>query len=547
MSFKWLALLTVACTWPAARAASENSTFEQACLAFNPQSYVLNSTLRILEYVPAGTNLPLTGNDATCTRTNQTAANNLCRVALTVPTSNRSSLIYEHWFPEVWSGRFLATGNGGTDGCIKYEELAYGAQYGFATAGTNNGHNGSSGVTFLNNPDVVEDYASRSLHASAQAGKTLTDAFYGETHNRSYYIGCSGGGRQGIKSAEAHPDGEFDGIVAGSPGVGFNDLYSWRGRFLTVTGAVNSPNFITADMWINLIHNEVLRQCDDIDGVVDGIITDPDLCHFDPSTIACSNSSCTAASNSSCLNPTQVDIVNTIFSPYTYPNGTLIFPGANPGSEILASGGLYSGLPFTYSQEWFRYVVLSDPTWDPATYNLSDTILANELNPFDVQTYPSDLSAFRDSGSKMISYHGRQDQQISSFNTERFYKHLQAGMNATSADLDEFWRFFRIPGMSHCLNGPGAWVFGETGGGAAAGIPFEPSRNVLAAVVAWVENGTAPDTITGTKFVNDTVSLGVDFMREHCRYPLRSTYVGGDPKDVASWVCQDVATDAKAV
>ena len=342
------------------------------------------------------------------------------------------------------------------------------------------------------------------------------------------------------------PVGEFDGIVAGSPGVDFDDLYSWRGRFLAVTGTQNSTNFITADKWIGLIHNEVLNQCDGIDGVIDGIITDPDLCHFDPTPIAClSNSSSASAANSTaCLTPPQVDIVNTIYSPYTYPNGTLIYPAHNPGNEILASGGLYSGLPFTYSQEWFRYVVLNDPTWNPATYNLSDTIAAVALNPEGVNTYPSDLSAFRNSGSKMISYHGRQDQQISSYNTERFYQHLQAGMNATSADLDTFWRFFRIPGMSHCLNGPGAWVFGETGGGASAGIPFEPSRNVLAAVVAWVENGTAPDTITGTKFVNDTVALGVDFLREHCRYPLRSTYVGGDPKAVESWQCLEPPANA---
>ena len=189
MSFKWPAVLAAVCTLSAASAqAYGNSTFEQACLAFQPQSYVYNSTLRILEYVPSGTNLPLTGNDATCSRANQTAANNLCRVALTVPTSNRSSLIYEQWFPEVYSGRFLATGNGGTDGCIKYEELAYGAQYGFSTTGTNNGHNGSSGATFLHNNDVITDYAWRSLHTSGNAGKTLTDAFYGQAHNRSYYM-----------------------------------------------------------------------------------------------------------------------------------------------------------------------------------------------------------------------------------------------------------------------------------------------------------------------------------------------------------------------
>ena len=72
--------------------------------------------------------------------------------------------------------------------------------------------------------------------------------------------------------------------------------------------------------------------------------------------------------------------------------------------------------------------------------------------------------------------------------------------------------------MFHCNSGPGAWVFGQGGSASAAGIPFESANNVLAAIVDWVEKGVAPDTIEGTKFVNDTVSLGVAFQRRHCRW-----------------------------
>ncbi|KAF6797551.1 feruloyl esterase b, partial [Colletotrichum musicola] len=81
------------------------------------------------------------------------------------------------------------------------------------------------------------------------------------------------------------------------------------------------------------------------------------------------------------------------------------------------------------------------------------------------------------------------------------------------------------------------------GGGAAAiadNLPFDGAHNVLAAVVRWVENGDAPDTITGTKFVNDTAGLGIDFQRRHCKYPLRSTFRGEglDAKDLESWRCE---------
>lgn len=90
-------------------------------------------------------------------------------------------------------------------------------------------------------------------------------------------------------------------------------------------------------------------------------------------------------------------------------------------------------------------------------------------------------------------------------------------MKVPSSELDEFFRFFRISGMFHCNSGPGAWVIGQGGGAAAAGVPFEFTNNVLAALVKWVEDGVAPETIEGTKFVNDTVAMGVAFRRRHCR------------------------------
>lgn len=91
--------------------------------------------------------------------------------------------------------------------------------------------------------------------------------------------------------------------------------------------------------------------------------------------------------------------------------------------------------------------------------------------------------------------------------------------------------------MFHCSTGPGAWAVGQGGGAAAKDVPFDPQQNVLAAVVDWVENGKAPERLTGTKFVDDEPSLGVDFQRDHCPYPLSQTFVGGDHKLRSSWKC----------
>lgn len=118
----------------------------------------------------------------------------------------------------------------------------------------------------------------------------------------------------------------------------------------------------------------------------------------------------------------------------------------------------------------------------------------------------------------MILFHGGQDNQITSFNTERFYNYFSRGTHATSDELDVFFRFFRVPGMFHCNSGPGGWVIGQGGGAAAAGVPFDSANNVLAAVVRWVEKGAAVEDIVGTKFLNDSVDLGVDFQHRHCKY-----------------------------
>lgn len=162
-------------------------TFQSRCLSFAPESSSYNSSRTVLEYVAAGTNLSFPDNDPTCARPSQLVTVDLCRVGLSIPTSNRSSISFELWLPENWSGRFLSTGNGGIDGCrsfipvqnisqkrrgalggltrdlgIKYEDLAYTTANSFAAVGSNNGHNGTTAITMYQNSDVVTDFAWRS-------------------------------------------------------------------------------------------------------------------------------------------------------------------------------------------------------------------------------------------------------------------------------------------------------------------------------------------------------------------------------------------------
>ncbi|KAJ8130879.1 hypothetical protein O1611_g2748 [Lasiodiplodia mahajangana] len=472
--------------------ANDRLSFKSKCLGFKPQAHTSkDAVLNRLEFVPSGTNLTFRDNDASCNRPSQIVTGDLCRVALFVPTSKRSGFHYELWLPEAWNGRTLATGNGGLDGSF----------------GTNNGHNGTSGAAFYQNEDAVIDFSWRALHASVEVGRELTPLFYNKKLGKSYYIGCSLGGRQGIGNAERFPT-DFDGIIAGSPAVDFNSLYSWRAFFFPITGDTSSPDFISADTWKTTIHNEVLRQCDYIDGVNDGIIEDPRLCHIDTQQLLCGYNNSTSTD---CLSSAQVEKVAAIFNDYLWPNGTLLYPRVNPGGELLAADGLYSGKAYGPSADWFKYVILGDPSWDPTTYTVDDALLAVQKNPADIDTWPSSLAAFQDQGGKIITYHGQQDQQITSLNSIRFWERLAAEVDY---DLDKM------------------------DSASSYGIPFDKDHNVLAAIVDWVEKAVAPDEIVGSKFVGDSVAGGIMYQHRHCRYPYRSTYSGdGDPLDMDSWHC----------
>lgn len=136
--------------------------FQTACLKFEPLNYVSNSTINIHEFVKAGTTLQFPDSDPSCSTASQTVSDDICRIALNIRTSDRSGIIFESWLPRNWTGRFLATGNGGIDGCIRYDDINYGNKNGFSAVGSNNGHNGTGGSAFLHNPEVLKDYVFRS-------------------------------------------------------------------------------------------------------------------------------------------------------------------------------------------------------------------------------------------------------------------------------------------------------------------------------------------------------------------------------------------------
>lgn len=408
--------------------------------------------------------------------------------------------------------------------------MSFGSRFGFATVGTNNGHDGDTGEYFLGNSEVMEDYVYRSIVTGASVGKEVTKLFYDKGFNKSYFMGCSTGGRQGYKSAQSFPE-LFDGILAGAPAMNFVNLQSWGAYAAYITGGRDDPTYLTPAQWA-AVHEEVLRQCDKIDGAEDGILEDPDLCRPVVETLIC-NATCSNKPTSTCLTGLQAKTVTTLLNDYYGPDGTLYYPRFTPGNEVVASLIYFSGSMFRYSVDWFRYAVLNDSTWDPTTWKPQDASLALAQNPFNLQTYDADLSAFRARGGKLLSYHGTSDPIISSDDTKLYYRKLADTMSLSPTRIDEFYRFFGISGMGHCSPDIGAAYIGQ---GSSTYLESEPENNLLLKLVDWVENGVAPEYIRGSKVAPDGKTA--EYSRKHCRYPRRNTYVGpGDYTDEESWQC----------
>lgn len=102
-----------------------------------------------------------------------------------------------------------------------------------------------------------------------------------------------------------------------------------------------------------------------------------------------------------------------------------------------------------------------------------------------------------------MAYHGTADVTITSMLSKEYFIKVQAALTLTVDEMQSFYRLFMVPGMGHCSGGRGAWDFGQT-------YPMHEEalwagQNALLALVSWVEDGIAPESLIGTKYTNDDV------------------------------------------
>jgi feruloyl esterase len=433
-----------------------------------------------------------------------------CRVAAEIKPTPDSDIKIEVWMPvENWNGKFMGVGNGGWSGAIVYPALGMALNHGYAAASTNTGHDGTDATFALGHPEKLIDFGYRAVHEMTLKGKAITEAFYSKAPARSYWNGCSSGGKQGLKEAQKFPM-DYDGIVAGAPANYWTHLMT--GDLWPAVVTHKDPAAALAQADLTVLHKAALQACDNLDGVKDGLIEDPTRCHFDPGTLLCKGSQ-----TEGCLMAPQVEAARKIYAGATNPRtGKSIFPGMTPGSELVWPA-LAGQTPFGIPVSHFQYVVFKDPKWDYLTLNFDkDVELADKLDNGLLNATDPDLKAFFGHGGKLLMYHGWNDQLITPLNSVNYYNSVVRKMGG-AAKVSNSYRLFMAPGMNHCGGGDG------------------PARiDVFTAIDEWVSNGKAPEQMLAEHVAGNKV----DRSRPLCPYPLVAKYKGsGSIDEAANFTC----------
>jgi len=422
--------------------------------------------------------------------------------------------------PQKWNGRFLFQGGGGLNGTVQLPLGNAAVGYtpalarGYAIVSTDSGHKGAVfDTSFFNDQEATLNFLYQAIGKVAPVGKAIVAAHYGKPADRSYFVGCSTGGREAMIMSQRYPR-YFDGIVAGAPAMRTN-YSNLADKYVAVALNSVAPKDesgkpiaarAVSESDKKLVIDSLLKACDAKDGVADGMVFDVRGCGFDPLTL-----SCKGAKTDACLAPEQAAAISKAFAGPKDSRGTQVYPGFWFDTGIAAKGfipGLLNPGP--------------SPVGPPIVGTRMDVdreafLAANPVASVGDSAHWTQLNSFSEHGGKLIFYHGVSDPWFSAQDTVRYYEQMSAD-NGGPAAVTKWSRLFLVPGMGHC------------GGGDATLDRFD----MLDPIVNWVEKGVAPDSVTAT---------GKSFpgrSRPLCPLPQHAHYKGkGDPQSAASFECRE--------
>jgi feruloyl esterase len=429
------------------------------------------------------------------------------RIWVGIPTSN-------------WNGRFVGTGGGGLVGG-NAAGVNQPVTQGFAAGATDAGHEGGSGTFALDangrlNWEGIRNFAHVGIHEMTVTGKSLTQAMYGVAPKYSYFNGCSTGGRQGMMEAQRYPQ-DYNGIMSAAPAINWNRFHLQHLWGPVVMNAAANP---VAACKLTAATAAAIAACDSIDGVKDGVIEDPKRCTYDPKPLVG-----TSAGDCGSFTEADVNVIRTLWEGPRHADGSFMWYGLARGADMNAlwtsRGTPLRPVPFGLAMDWYRYFLTQDPKFDgnavtPAAYERYwDQSVEQYANV--ISTDNPDLTGFRDRGGKAIVWHGWADQLITAEGSIDYYTRVQQEMGGPKK-TSEFIRLFMAPGVTHCAGGAGPQPTG-----------------LMEALLAWVEDGKAPETLPA---VRREQSGTISRSRPLCAYPLVAKYKGsGSTDEAASFVC----------
>jgi Tannase and feruloyl esterase len=470
--------------------------------------------------------------------TTEVPAHCLYRVTLDARESGIEGMRYgtsiEMRLPANWNHRLLFQGGGGLNGVLlpalgNVSGFTSALARGFAVVSTDSGHRGRNAIDarFGVDQQAKLDFAYQAVARTTREAKGLLQRYYGSKPDYSYFMGCSTGGREAMMAAQRLPL-EFDGVVAGNPSfnltrIAANQVFSLQ----TVTrlapkDASGKPLLHEAftDAQLQGISEAVLRQCDALDGLRDGMINDFQACKFDPRSQVCNKRG--ASNGAQCLSAAQADGLRTIMAGARNSRGESLY-GSYPYDTGIAAPawrsmhlGSATGAPAnaTLGRDTLREFSITppDPTLDPLKFDFDrDMVRTNETAAIN-DAVATLLSTFAGRGGKMIVYHGLSDQAMATGALTSWYEQLSP---RNAAGPQQWARLFLIPGMTHCGGGQSTDQF-----------------DMLSAIQDWVEKGQAPDRViaTGRAFA--------DTSRPLCPFPKVARYDSGAVNDQRSFSCR---------
>ena len=473
-----------------------------------------NTQITAAQSVAAGAFKPPEGGGAGAPGAGPAAYSRLpafCRVAGTSRPTADSDIRFEVWMPASgWNGKFVGVGNGVWAGSITWSSMVEPLAMGYATAATDDGHQGNPlDASFAaGHPEKLVDFAHRAPHEMTVAAKAVIAAFYGKKANRSLFVSCSTGGRQGLMEAHRYP-ADYDGISSMAPANPMVSLMVsslWTGHATLKDAASRIPPQKFA-----VVHKAVVEACDANDGVKDGIVSAPGSCRFDAAALQCKGDE-----QPDCLTAPQVAALRAIYEgPRNPRTGKQIYPGFSPGSETMFPIQTSGPEPFAVATTYMKSLVFKDPNWNFRSFDYDkDVTRAMQEHSAQLDVPPNGLDPFFAGGRKLLLSHGWADGLIPSMSTVNFYTDLTTRLGPKKAAAGT--RLFMIPGMGHCAGGEGPFVF-----------------DAISTLDKWVDSGHAPERIVVSNPPGAPART-----RPLCPWPQEAKYSGtGSTDEEKNFTC----------